>query len=126
MSGNSTLEQDSFLKESHTSESNVASSTGSSVDALASIENTTVDPVTQFMKRVPSTDGKTQGDPPEMFLPGQVIHLLRQQRSVKMSLWKGWRVQERAPRYRAIYADRENFKDITVSVYMFLDHLPWR
>ncbi|KAL8160898.1 hypothetical protein V2J09_012387 [Rumex salicifolius] len=111
------LEQGAFLRESRLSERNDTSSNDSSIDSTATTESTTVDPVTRFMRRVPSSSGgKAVGNPPELYLPGKVVHLLRQQRTVKMPLWKGWRVQERTPRYRAIIANRENFKDITVSM----------
>lgn len=61
-----------------------------------------------------------------MFLPGLVIHLVPEKRSFHMTLWKGWRVQERANSYQAFMVNREKFKDIIVSPSMFLDHLPWR
>ncbi|KAK9141358.1 hypothetical protein Scep_011039 [Stephania cephalantha] len=82
------------------------------------------DPVSEFMDHVPSSSGASAGDPPEMFLPGIVIHIVPEQRS-SHSLWKSWRLNDGLG-YKAYIAKREDFKDITVSPYMFLDHLPWR
>ncbi|XP_048500531.1 uncharacterized protein LOC104893624 isoform X3 [Beta vulgaris subsp. vulgaris] len=84
------------------------------------------DPVSRFLEAVPSSVTRSTGDPPEIYLPGLVIHLIRRQRGISFPLWKGWGPQEREPPYKAIIANRENFKEILVSPYMFLDHLPWR
>lgn len=83
-------------------------------------------PISQFLEAVPSSDDRSDGGTPEMFLPGLVIHILPKKRSFHMTLWKGWRVQERADSYQAFVVNRERFKDIIVSPSMFLDHLPWR
>lgn len=83
-------------------------------------------PISQFLEAVPSSDDRSDGGTPEMFLPGLVIHILPKKRSFHMTLWKGWRVQERADSYQAFVVNREIFKDIIVSPSMFLDHLPWR
>uniref|UniRef100_A0A7C8ZRE5 Uncharacterized protein n=2 Tax=Opuntia streptacantha TaxID=393608 RepID=A0A7C8ZRE5_OPUST len=84
------------------------------------------DPVSQFMHVVPSTESRAADDPPEVFLPGLVIHLIRLRRGIKLPLWKHGGAREEEPPYRAILADRENFKEILISPNMFLDHLPWR
>jgi len=84
------------------------------------------DPVLQFMHVVPSTESRAADDPPEVFLPGLVIHLIRLHRGIKLPLWKHDGAREEKPPYRAILADRENFKEILISPNMFLDHLPWR
>ncbi|XP_057959730.1 uncharacterized protein LOC131152103 [Malania oleifera] len=83
-------------------------------------------PVSQFMEAVPSSGNGSAGDPIEMFLPGLIVHIVPQERSFHMHLWRGWRVQEHAQGYKAYIVNRENFKDIIVSPSMFLDHLPWR
>ncbi|KAK1271220.1 hypothetical protein QJS04_geneDACA014136 [Acorus gramineus] len=64
-------------------------------------------------------------DPPEMYLPGLIIHIVPEQRSI-LPIWKSWIAHDRKGEYRAFLANRESFKDIIVSPYMFLDHLPWR
>lgn len=89
-------------------------------------QNPVDDPVSRFLEAVPSSVRRSPGDPPELFLPGLVIHLIRRQRGISFPLLKGWGAQETEPPYRAIIADRQNFKEILISPYMFLDHLPWR
>ncbi|XP_039773321.1 diacylglycerol lipase-beta-like isoform X2 [Panicum virgatum] len=64
-------------------------------------------------------------EPPEMFLPGLIVHMVRQRRSL-LPLWQCWNVQETEPPYKAVFAKRENFRDIVVTPSMFTDHLPWR
>uniref|UniRef100_A0A803NA71 Fungal lipase-like domain-containing protein n=1 Tax=Chenopodium quinoa TaxID=63459 RepID=A0A803NA71_CHEQI len=95
-------------------------------DIIVPDENPDDDPVSRFMEAVPSSVRRSPGDPPELFLPGLVIHLIRRQRGINIPLLKGWGAQESEPPYRAIIADRQNFKEILISPYMFLDHLPWR
>lgn len=65
------------------------------------------------------------GETAEMFLPGLIIHIVPE-KGRSLSLWWSWRIQHRQNGYRALLADREDFKDIVVTPYMFLDHLPWR
>lgn len=84
------------------------------------------DSVSQFMEAVPTSERECSEYPPEMFLPGLVIHIIPQHQTSIMPLWHGWGVQEKAQHYKAYIANRENFKDIPVSPSMFLDHLPWR
>uniref|UniRef100_A0A0E0KS55 Uncharacterized protein n=1 Tax=Oryza punctata TaxID=4537 RepID=A0A0E0KS55_ORYPU len=64
-------------------------------------------------------------EPPEMFLPGLVVHIVRQRRSL-FPLWKCWSLQGSEPPYKAFFAKRENFTDLAVTPSMFTDHLPWR
>ncbi|CAA6663976.1 unnamed protein product [Spirodela intermedia] len=67
---------------------------------------------------------QADGETAEMFLPGLIIHIVPEQ-GRSLSLWS-WRIQHSQNGYRALLADREDFKDIAVTPYMFLDHLPWR
>jgi hypothetical protein len=64
-------------------------------------------------------------DTPEMFLPGLIIHVVRNRRSL-FPLWTCWNLQDAEPPYKAVLAKRENFRDIAVTPSMFMDHLPWR
>jgi hypothetical protein len=64
-------------------------------------------------------------EPPEMFLPGLIVHIVRQRRGL-FPLWQCWNIQQTGPPYKAVLAKRENFKDIVVTPSMFTDHLPWR
>ncbi|GJN02511.1 hypothetical protein PR202_ga19870 [Eleusine coracana subsp. coracana] len=64
-------------------------------------------------------------EPPEMFLAGSIIHIVRQRRSL-FPLWKCWNMQETGPPYKALLAKRENFRDLAITPSMFTDHLPWR
>ncbi|XP_060179453.1 uncharacterized protein LOC132609483 isoform X1 [Lycium barbarum] len=84
------------------------------------------DPLTEFMEAVPSSQNKSSLSIPELYLPGLVIHIVPQKDGLHQPLWKRLRTWERSCRFRAYVAKREAFKDIIVSPYMFLDHLPWR
>lgn len=84
------------------------------------------DPLTEFMEAVPSSENKSSLSIPELYLPGLVIHIVPQKDGLHKPLWKLWKSWERRCRFRAYVAKREAFKDIIVSPYMFLDHLPWR
>lgn len=69
--------------------------------------------------------------PVEMFVPGLVIHLIREEDPSSESFWKSSYTsmvagEEKQPRHRAILKDRKSFRDIVVSPAMFLDHMPWR
>ncbi|KAI4334779.1 hypothetical protein L6164_013489 [Bauhinia variegata] len=88
--------------------------------------NLSDDPVSQFIDTVPSSGNKSAGDPPEMYLPGLVIHIVPEQKSSETAFWTSWRTHEKGKRYKAYVANRESFKDIIVTPSMFLDHLPWR
>ncbi|KAL9264860.1 Diacylglycerol lipase-alpha-like protein [Drosera capensis] len=122
-------DKDSFLCKAPQQEIDIEITSHDSVDRFvnpfACDVHSTDDPVSEFMEVVPSSKSRSDQDPPELLLPGLVIHLVRQKRSI-FPLWRGWRMQERVSRYKATIANRENFKDILVSPYMFLDHLPWR
>ncbi|KAJ8504101.1 hypothetical protein OPV22_004987 [Ensete ventricosum] len=61
----------------------------------------------------------------EMYIPGLLIHIIRVQKS-NSPMWKSWIVNDSEYDYKAYVANKEIFKDIVVSSYMFLDHLPWR
>ncbi|CAJ1977809.1 unnamed protein product [Sphenostylis stenocarpa] len=84
------------------------------------------DPVSQFIDTVPDSENPSSNDPPELYLPGFVIHIVLEKKRSQTDLRTSWRMQEREKCYRAYIADRESFKDIIVSPSMFLDHLPWR
>ncbi|KAG8655553.1 hypothetical protein MANES_04G050700v8, partial [Manihot esculenta] len=92
----------------------------------ARVENSLDNPVSQFLETVPGNKNRSAEDPPDVFLPGLVIHLLPEQSNTNVSLWKSWRFNEKPHKYNAYMAKREDFKDIVVSPNMFLDHLPWR
>ncbi|RDX62313.1 Sn1-specific diacylglycerol lipase alpha, partial [Mucuna pruriens] len=83
-------------------------------------------PVSQFIDTVPDSENPSADDPPEMYLPGFVIHIVAEQKRPQTDIKTSWRIQERGKCYRAYIANRESFKDIIVSPSMFLDHLPWR
>ncbi|WVY95052.1 hypothetical protein V8G54_034140 [Vigna mungo] len=80
----------------------------------------------KFIETVPDSENPSSNDPPELYLPGSVIHIVLEKQTSQSDLRTLWRMQERGKCYKAYIADRENFKDIIVSPSMFLDHLPWR
>ncbi|KAH1192310.1 hypothetical protein GmHk_20G059326 [Glycine max] len=84
------------------------------------------DPVSQFIDTVPNSENPSADDPPELYLPGFVIHVVLEKKRPQTDLKTSWRMLERGKCYRAYIANRESFKDIIVSPSMFLDHLPWR
>ncbi|KAF6170057.1 hypothetical protein GIB67_042862 [Kingdonia uniflora] len=84
------------------------------------------DPVSDFADGIPSSSIASIEDPPEMYLPGLVIYIVPQRQRSLISLWKSWRTNEGVNGYKAYIANRDTFKDIVVSPYMFLDHLPWK
>ncbi|KAK9671342.1 hypothetical protein RND81_12G023400 [Saponaria officinalis] len=96
------------------------------INPFTTNDNRVEDPVSEFLEGVPSSVSRSSDDPPEVFLPGLVIHLIRLHRGINFPLLKGWGFHGKEPPYRAIVADRENFNDIIISPYMFFDHLPWR
>lgn len=89
------------------------------------VAHTREDPVSYFVDGVSSSNETSNGDPSEVYIPGLVIHILPQKGS-SLPLWKNWRVYDCEQSYKAYIVNRENFRDIIVSPYMFLDHLPWR
>ncbi|KAH7521425.1 hypothetical protein FEM48_Zijuj07G0031800 [Ziziphus jujuba var. spinosa] len=94
------------------------------LNPFATEVNALGDSMSQFMETVPSVN-LSSGDPPELYLPGLVIHMVPQPRSVHKSLQNGCGFRARERCHKAYIADRESFKDIIVSPSMFLDHLPW-
>ncbi|KAF3337917.1 sn1-specific diacylglycerol lipase beta-like isoform X4 [Carex littledalei] len=67
-------------------------------------------------------------EPPEMFLAGTIIHIVRQQRGIfTFPLWRWWSLggANQIP-FKAYVSRREYFQDMLVTPYMFTDHLPWR
>nr|XP_004298040.2 PREDICTED: uncharacterized protein LOC101307112 isoform X3 [Fragaria vesca subsp. vesca] len=84
------------------------------------------DPVSEFMRSIRRSDSMSPSDPPELYLPGLVIHIVPQRSNFDMRIWKRWGVPEKIQCHKAYIADRESFKDMIVSPSMFLDHLPWR
>ncbi|KAJ8765066.1 hypothetical protein K2173_010543 [Erythroxylum novogranatense] len=82
------------------------------------------DPVPQFLETIPTSENESPVDPPEMFLPGLVIHIMPEHR--KPSTPVCWRFQQGVRVYKAYLANRGDFKDIVVSPNMFIDHFPWR
>lgn len=70
--------------------------------------------------------------PVEMFIPGLVIHVIRDEKpksesSWKLSFWYMWRQRSASDtKYQAILTDRESFSNIVLSPAMFLDHMPWK
>ncbi|XP_056161408.1 uncharacterized protein LOC115688586 isoform X2 [Syzygium oleosum] len=91
-----------------------------------SIANSFGDPVTEFMETVPNSNHTSADDPKEMFLPGLIVHIVPDKRSLVAPIWKALTINEMPQKFKAYISDRETFKDIVVSPSMFLDHLPWR
>lgn len=91
-----------------------------------SIANSLDDPVTEFMETVPNSNHVSADDPKEMFLPGLIVHIVPDKRSLLSPIWKALTINEMPQKFKAYIADRETFKDFVVSPSMFLDHLPWR
>lgn len=85
-----------------------------------------VKPISHIVKGLSASVKGLNEEHPEMYLPGFIIHIVPEQRRSLATLWKSWKVHDREHNFKAYVANRENFKDIIVSPYMFLDHLPWR
>lgn len=83
-----------------------------------------MDRMTQFMGDQPSST-QVPVEPPEMFLPGCIVHIVREPKSI-LPFWKSWKLFEGDHNYRAFLPTRESFRDIKVTSHMFIDHLPWR
>lgn len=67
-------------------------------------------------------------NPVEMYLPGLVVHLLKEETpgvSWRSSFWNSWQA-ERKSKYRAVLVDRKKFQDLVISPSMFIDHMPWK
>lgn len=78
-------------------------------------------PISQFMETVPNSENQSTTGPPEMFLPGLLIHVVPEKRNFGLLSWV-----DKKQTYKAFIVDRGCFKDIVISPSMFLDHLPWR
>lgn len=96
------------------------------INQFSTHENISSDPVSEFMDSVPSSGNDVGRDIPEMYLPGLVVHIVPQEMSSRVPLWRRWRSKDKCWSYKAYVATREAFRDIIVSPSMFLDHLPWR
>ncbi|KAK1319531.1 hypothetical protein QJS10_CPB04g01817 [Acorus calamus] len=48
-------------------------------------------------------------DPPEMYLPGLIFHIVPEQRNI-LPIWKSWIAHDRKGENRAFLANRESFK----------------
>ena len=106
----------------------------SSIDEPRSYRSLQID---QDVRRIPldghdsgleeaqTSSGEILVESREMFLAGLIIHVVRNRRSL-FPLWKCWNPQEAEQPYKAVFAKRENFRDIAVTPSMFMDHLPWR
>ncbi|KAF3773798.1 hypothetical protein EJ110_NYTH54343 [Nymphaea thermarum] len=73
-----------------------------------------------------SSTQPSKQEPQEVFLPGLIIHIIPESRKTFLALCKSWKCHGEDGNFRAYIASRETFKDLVVSPYMFLDHLPWR
>lgn len=82
--------------------------------------------VSQFMEAMPSQKDESSENFKEMFLPGIVVHIVPEKKNVNIPLYKRWGTSDAQCGYEAYVANREAFKDMTVSLSMFIDHLPWR
>lgn len=69
--------------------------------------------------------------PQEMYVPGLVIHLVKEEEPSEQSLlqtifhFMGFCEEDKA-QYSAVLKSRRSFRDIIVSPNMFIDHAPWR
>ena len=66
--------------------------------------------------------------PAEMYLPGQVIHIVRKDKPARSwwsSFWNAWQA-ESEPEYNAVVVHRQQFRDVIISPSMFIDHMPWK
>uniref|UniRef100_A0A0D9V936 Uncharacterized protein n=1 Tax=Leersia perrieri TaxID=77586 RepID=A0A0D9V936_9ORYZ len=69
-----------------------------------------------------------EGQSPEVYLPGLVIHLVPVKNDTSsFQKTRATRHKSRKNRsYKAFIANRQDFVDLVVTPRMFLDHLPWR
>lgn len=85
------------------------------------------DPVRRFMETVPNAERASIFDPPELFLPGLIIHIVPEKTNFPpIPIWKPWKLQDNSDAFKVYVANKDSFKDLVVSPSMFLDHLPWR
>eukprot|EP00268_Persea_americana_P049393 TRINITY_DN5298_c0_g1_i10.p1 TRINITY_DN5298_c0_g1~~TRINITY_DN5298_c0_g1_i10.p1 ORF type:complete len:558 (-),score=72.12 TRINITY_DN5298_c0_g1_i10:365-2038(-) len=92
----------------------------------AGADGVSTEPISQIVDGISSSVEVSNEEHPEMYLPGFIIHILPEQTRSLVTLWKSWKIHDREHNFKAYVVNRENFKDIIVSPYMFLDHLPWR
>uniref|UniRef100_K3XF02 Uncharacterized protein n=1 Tax=Setaria italica TaxID=4555 RepID=K3XF02_SETIT len=72
-----------------------------------------------------STISSSEGQSPEVYLPGLVVHVVPVKKSTS-PLQKTTVTRRKNRSYKAFIANRKDFMDLVVSPRMFLDHLPWR
>lgn len=72
-----------------------------------------------------STISSSEGQSPEVYLPGLVVHVVPVKKSTS-PLQKTNVTRHKNKSYKAFIANRKDFMDIVVTPRMFLDHLPWR
>ena len=78
-----------------------------------------------FVNDAPTPIEVSIAEAPEVFLAGFIIHIVPEERN-NSTCWTSWVGDGRGQGYKAFLAHRECFKDIVISPFMFLDHLPWR
>lgn len=69
--------------------------------------------------------------PEEMYVPGLVIHLVKEEEPSEQSALQTFChfmgcSEESQAQYYAVLKNRKKFQDIVVSPNMFIDHAPWR
>ncbi|KAJ1286666.1 hypothetical protein BS78_03G369500 [Paspalum vaginatum] len=72
-----------------------------------------------------STVSSSEGQSPEVYLPGLVVHVVPVKKGTSPSQ-KTIVTRHRNKSYKAFIANRKDFTDLVVTPRMFLDHLPWR
>ena len=72
-----------------------------------------------------STISSSDGQSPEVYLPGLVVHIVPVKKSTS-PLQKTTVTHRKNKSYKAFIANRKDFMDLVVTPRMFLDHLPWR
>jgi len=72
-----------------------------------------------------STVSSSEGQSPEVYLPGLVVHIVPVKKSTS-PLQKTTVTHRKNKSYKAFIANRKDFMDLVVTPRMFLDHLPWR
>lgn len=83
------------------------------------------DQKSQIIKGTASSAQATVEPPKEMFLPGCIVHIIRESKRI-LPFWRSWKVNDRDHTYKAFVVKRESFIDIKVTSHMFIDHVPWR
>ncbi|CAM0884151.1 unnamed protein product [Alopecurus aequalis] len=72
-----------------------------------------------------STQSLSEGQSPEVYLPGLIVHIVPVKNAVS-PLLKTLVTRHKNKSYKAFIANRRDFMDLVVTPRMFLDHLPWR